>query len=72
MSNTDKTRNPPDTIYLQWWGADQSELDDCPDPVPHEVTWCDDKQFDTDVAYVRRDEYDKLVRTLIALSREEE
>jgi hypothetical protein len=46
--------NPPEKIYLQYYGADKDDLTEeelNTDPV--EVTWCTDKMFDTDVEYVR-------------------
>lgn len=43
---------PPKVIYLQWYDEDGNEVD------PHggDVTWCDDRINDTDVAYIRADD----------------
>lgn len=46
----------PTAIYLQWHGADKrellrDELESGPD-LHQDVTWCEDKIFDTDVRYV--------------------
>ena len=49
-------KQPPDTIYLQWVGADKDDLTPAElemQPSPGDVTWCSDRMFDTDVEYVR-------------------
>lgn len=44
---------PPETIYLQWWGTgDPSEpFDVPPDSIPDAVTWCRDRINDSDLEY---------------------
>jgi hypothetical protein len=44
----------PDKIYLQVHSADRSDMtaEEMKEYAP-EVTWCEDKIFDTDVEYVR-------------------
>lgn len=45
-----KAKNPPETIYLQVGDIDQDcEFNEC--YMSSEVTWCHDKQFDTDIEY---------------------
>lgn len=54
-------KQPPDVIYLQWEGVDRAELTHAEiqadklgnTPSHGDVTWCADKQFDTDVKYVK-------------------
>lgn len=45
---------PPDRIWLQFIGADKSDLtkEGLFQRAP-EITWCQDKIFDTDIEYVR-------------------
>lgn len=47
-------REPPKEIYLQWEGVDKSEINILPsaDPDRGDITWCQDKIFDTDIRYV--------------------
>ncbi len=50
-----KLARPPKVIYLQWCGADKGDVSAeelATPPPPGEVTWCADKQFDTDEKYV--------------------
>lgn len=58
--------NFPDEIYLQWHGADKSELrpdELASDPdMDADVTWCRDKIFDTDVRYVLDKRYKRRVK----------
>lgn len=42
-------KQPPDEIYLQFYGEGQPEDST---PVNGEVTWCEDRVFDSDVRYV--------------------
>ena len=47
---------PPEKIYLQWHGdADPADYPDGSEPRGDDVTWCRDKIFDHDIAYVRAD-----------------
>jgi hypothetical protein len=49
---------PPRRIYLQWVGVDADDATPeelATQPGRGDVTWCSDKQFDTDVEYVRAD-----------------
>ena len=44
-------KKPPETIYLQWYGPDEDDVDDT---MPHdatEVTWCKDQIFESDPCY---------------------
>lgn len=44
---------PPERIWLQWYGED-APLTDPDAPVDlGEVCWCQDSVFDTDIEYVR-------------------
>lgn len=48
MSRTE----PPNTIYLQWIGADRDDLTEEQLQQPaEEKTWCQDKIYDTDLEY---------------------
>lgn len=51
------SRTPPSKIYLQFYGADKFDLKawafwEKPEPA-EEITWCQDRIFDTDIEYVR-------------------
>jgi len=48
--------NPPDTIYLQFYGDVLPDDVALPDGAePGGVTWCADRVFNADVEYVRAD-----------------
>jgi hypothetical protein len=58
MSEPKEKATPPQRIYLQWVGTDAADA--TPEelaiqPGRGDVTWCSDKQFDTDVEYIRAD-----------------
>jgi len=56
MTEVSKQPAPPDRIWLQWEGADSEDIlpSQCDiEPLLGDVTWCKDRQFDTDVEYVR-------------------
>ena len=57
----------PERIYLQDCGED-----DCEEPFSahHEVTWCEDRIHERDVAYMRADKYDALAERVDAAERE--
>jgi hypothetical protein len=42
---------PPDKIYLQFHGS--GDADDEADVSPGDVTWCQDRVFDSDIEYTR-------------------
>lgn len=45
-----KAKNPPERIYLQVGDIEEDcEFSEC--SLGGEVTWCDDKQYDTDIEY---------------------
>lgn len=46
-------KDPPKRIYLQWEGQDKRDRTPSLVDMSPEVTWCTDRQFDTDVVYVR-------------------
>jgi hypothetical protein len=47
-------RKPPDTIWLQYHGDGDPDIDvELVDP--QDVTWCEDKQYEHDIEYIRRD-----------------
>lgn len=56
-----KPPQPPKVIYLQWIGVNKDELTRAEieaaklgnDTSHGDVTWCADKQYDTDIKYVR-------------------
>ena len=48
----DATRQPPATLWLQWWGDDGEVAINHPTDGTG-ATWCDDRVHDTDVLYVR-------------------
>lgn len=57
----------PMTIYLQVCGdcQDRSSCDSCDfKDLADNVTWCAEKIFKGDIAYIRKDLYDKLKREL--------
>lgn len=57
-TKTQKRKNewPPKKIFLQYFGdADPRDLDEPIDVRSHEITWCIDKIFKHDIAYVRAD-----------------
>jgi hypothetical protein len=62
--------NPPELIYLQWWGdvnlEEMSELERL-DTGGIEATWCADKIYEHDVEYVRKDLFDNVVEKADAL-----
>lgn len=48
-----KPDSAPERIFLQWSGTDEPPSpNDCA-PRPGDVTWCVDRQFDSDIEYVR-------------------
>jgi len=66
---------PPERIYLQWHG-DATHPETHPDaPQPAEVSWCADRIYDSDVAYIRAgkatahiiDQHDALLNALETL-----
>ena len=52
----------PDVIFLQWWG--DGDPDDPGEVYIDEVTWQDERIFDHDVEFVRRDKADALAEAL--------
>lgn len=58
----------PDRIYLQVYGEDRLFGDDSPllleDASEGEVTWCVEEIYNTDVAYVREDIVQQMIRSL--------
>lgn len=49
----------PQIIWLQWHGNSEPTDDEPSEPV-YEVTWCPDKIFQHDVAYVNQEIYQRL------------
>lgn len=45
---------PPEVIYLQW------KLFECSDEEWGDIAWCQDKQDDSEIEYVRMDRLEKL------------
>ncbi|MCB1061205.1 MAG: hypothetical protein KDB65_13360 [Calditrichaeota bacterium] len=43
-------KQPPEKIYLQWYG--DGTFEEPEDIHPSEITWCQDKMYDADIEYV--------------------
>lgn len=43
---------PPKRIYLQWEGTDDPPSPNDCEPKAGDITWCQDRQFESDIEYV--------------------
>ena len=67
-------RQPPKTLYIQWYGDQDEPLEE--PPYGSEVSWCQEQIWNHDVRYVRDDRFraavDELNRLLDCVSAEDD
>lgn len=72
ISNKHKLGEPPDIVFIQWYGDSDPELmseseKKSIDPTNGSVSWCWEEIFPSDIQYVRKEKYDEAVAVLLDL-----